>query len=103
MTNEKQVRRQFTKEFKVEAVELMMRTDKSAADIARDLGIRPELLYLCKSEYSIKIYNSFVGSGKRLESDDQARLRQLEKENRELQEERDILKKALGIFSKKTR
>jgi transposase len=103
MTNEKQVRRQFTKEFKIEAVELMMRTDKSAADIARDLGIRPELLYRWKSEYSINNDNSFVGSGKRLESDDQVRLRQLEKENRELQEERDILKKALGIFSKKTR
>jgi transposase-like protein len=66
-------------------------------------GVRPELLYRWKSEYSINNDNSFVGSGKRLESDDQVRLRQLEKENRELQEERDILKKALGIFSKKTR
>lgn len=46
---EKRQRIRFTKEFKTEAVELALRSNKPMAEIAGDLGIRPELLYRWKS------------------------------------------------------
>ena len=45
---EKQTRRRFSKEFKIDAVELALRSDKSIVEIAEELGIRPELLYRWK-------------------------------------------------------
>lgn len=96
---EKEQRRRFTKEFKTEAVELAERSDKKTVTIARDLGIRPELLYRWKSEYMLNQYQAFPGSG-HLCDPEEDKLRQIERELRSVQEERDILKKALAIFSK---
>jgi transposase len=101
MTVEKGSRRQFTKEFKIEAVELLLHSDKSAVEIAANLGIQSELLYRWKSEYLNQKGKAFVGSGRVNESTEQARLRQLEKEYRELQEERDILKKPWPFSQRK--
>lgn len=44
-------RRTFRKEFKIDAVELLLKKGKPATEIARDLGIRVELLYRWKREY----------------------------------------------------
>lgn len=51
MIEEKKLRRQFTQEFKAEVVELPLNGDKTAVDVARNLGIRVELLYRRKNEY----------------------------------------------------
>lgn len=102
MMTEKRQRRRFTKEFKTEAVELALRSSKPMVEIAGDLGIRPELLYRWKSEYKANKENAFPGSG-HLSDPEEEKIRRLERENISLQEERDILKKALAIFSKTPR
>lgn len=95
-------RRQFTKEFKAEAVELALRSNKAMIEIAGDLGIRPELLYRWKSEYKANKEQAFPGSG-HLHDPEEEQVRRLERELISTQEERDILKKALAIFSKAPR
>lgn len=102
MKIERVIRRQYTKAFKVEAVELLLRSDKTAMAIAGDLGIRVELLYRWKGEYLNDKKNSFPGTG-HLQDPEEERIRILERELRSTQEERDILKKALAIFSKAPR
>ena len=51
MMEEKRTRRQFAQEFKAEFVELPLNGDKTAVDVARNLGTRVELLYRRKNEY----------------------------------------------------
>jgi transposase len=80
----------------VETVELMLRSEKPATEIARDLGIRPELLYRWKSEYQTKKEISFPGTG-HLKDPEEERLRKLERELRSVTEERDILKKQKSV------
>ena len=99
---ERKSRRQYTREFKVEVVELALRSDKTAIGVARDLGIRADLLYRWKSEYLKDRAHSFSGTG-HLQDPEEERIRRLERELRSVQEERDILKKALAIFSKTPR
>ena len=92
-------RRQYTKEFKIETVEFLLRGDKTAMEVARDLGIRAELLYRWKREYLNDNNHSFPGTG-HLQDPEEERLRKLESELRSVTEERDILKKVVAIFSK---
>ncbi len=101
MINNRQ-RRRFTKEFKTEAVELALRSEKSMIEIAGGLGIRPELLYRWKSDYKASKEHAFPGSG-HLHDPEEEQVRRLERELISTQEERDILKKALAIFSKAPR
>lgn len=98
MTKERRV---FTKEFKEQAVILTESSDKSVAAIAKDLGIRENNLWRWKKELREVGDRSFPGQGNRQPGTD------LEEENRRLKEElllaqmeRDILKKAVAIFSK---
>lgn len=102
MMEAKRSRRQFTREFKVEAVELLLRGDKTGVEVARNLGIRVELLYRWKNEYISSAEDSFPGTGHLTEPEDE-RIRKLERELAGVKEERDILKKALAIFSKTPR
>ena len=92
-------RRRFTKEFKTEAVELAQRSDKKMVTIAQGLGIRPELLYRWKSEYMLDKDQAFPGTG-HLRNSTEEQVRYLERELISIQEENNILKKALAIFSR---
>ena len=92
-------RKQYSREFKLEAVGLVLRGDASATDIARDLGIGVNLLYRWKSDYLADRENSFPGTG-HLQDPEDERVRTLERELRSVREERDILKKVVSIFSK---
>ena len=92
-------RRQYSKEFKVDAVELMMRSNKSIIETAASLGIRPDLLRRWKKEYSANKAAPFPGSG-HLKDPEEDRYRKLERELRIVTEEREILKKALAVFSR---
>ena len=87
-------RRQFTKEFKEQAVQMLL-DGHSAASIVERLGLSgTNLLYRWRRE--------LIGqSGKTAEVLDD-RVRQLETELKRVQQERDILKKALSIFSQRT-
>ena len=97
----KEVRKRFSKEFKINAVELLMKTDKTIAETAISLGVRPELLYRWKANYLSNQTSAFPGSG-HLKDPEEERLRKLERELRTVTEERDILKKALAVFSRTT-
>ena len=91
-------RRIFDKEFKLISVELSnKRTDLSA--LAKELDIPAAMLYRWRREFSTKQNVSFPGNGKVILSETEQELARLRKELRETQLERDILKKAVGIFS----
>jgi len=91
-------RRTYTAEFKREAVALSDSTDKTVAQIARELGIRVKLLYRWRSERAELAKEAYPGHGKRpaLEAENA----QLRREVSRLEQEREILKKALSIFSR---
>ena len=95
-----ETRRTYTKEFKKSAVELLFSNKKTAVEISRDLGIRTELLYRWKSEYLTNRIKAFPRSGHQSLSEAEIEMKHLRREKRELEEEREILKKALAIFSK---
>ena len=97
----KEKRRTYTAEFKREAVRLLETSGKSGAQIERDLGIGAGCLSRWKRKLSEDGEHAFPGHG-RLTSE-QERIRQLERENEILRQERDILKKAVAIFSHPSR
>ena len=90
-------RRTYSPEFKRETLRLLETSQKSAAQLERELGIRPTCLSRWRQEQARATGQPFPGHG-RLTSE-QERLRQLERENEILRQERDILKKAVAIFS----
>ncbi len=95
----KRERRSFDKEFKMMAVNLCL-TGKPSKEVAEELGVRTELIRRWKREYEETKEGSFSGHGNANLTDVQRENLQLKKELREAQLERDILKKAVGIFSK---
>jgi transposase len=92
-----EARRQYTEEFKEGALRLIEQEDKTISQIARDLGIRRDMLQRWKREAEQQGLQAFPGHGNPRDEE----LARLKKENAELKEERDILKKALAIFSKR--
>jgi transposase len=92
------IQRTFTQEFKREAVQLAQSSHKSLAQIARDLGIAESTLHRWCHQFSENGEQAFPGSGHQLPQEEE--IRRLQRENELLRQERDILKKALGIFSR---
>jgi transposase len=91
-------RRQYTKEFKKEAVELVTRQDYTVSQAAHSLGINGNMLARWRREYGAREQNAFPGTGHQPgEADELTRLRE---ENRRLNLEREILKKAAAFFAK---
>jgi len=90
--------RTYTREFKQEVVQLVRSSDKSQAQIARDLGIADSTLHHWCKLFSEQGEQAFPGSGHQTPQEEE--LRQLRRENDLLRQERDILKKAIGIFSR---
>jgi transposase len=91
-------RRTYTREFKLEAVRLWESSDESMTQIERDLGIGKGNLWRWKREFAAGGEDAFPGRGR--VTPEQERVRQLERENEILRQERDILKKAIAIFSR---
>ena len=94
-------RRHYDKEFKREAVRLVVEGKRRATEVARDLGIGISLLHRWKRQLEKNHEGAFPGKGK-LSAEEEA-TRRLEKELEEVREERDILKKALAVFSRRGR
>jgi len=92
--------RTYTGEFKLEALELLRSSGKSAAQIERELGISQGMLLKWRDRYQVK-----KGNGEaKLELSDleaaQAEVRRLRRALAIAEQERDILKKAVSIFSR---
>lgn len=95
--------RTYTKEFKLEALELLRSSEKSAGQIERELGITPGLLMKWRARYQALRKNGQEAS---LEPSDleaaRAEIRRLKRELAVAEEEREILKKAVNIFSRRS-
>lgn len=89
-------RRRFDKQFKIDAVNLLESSGKTTTAVAADLGIPRDALSRWRSEVTVNNERAFPGHGNPRDKE-MARLRN---ENADLKMERDILKKALAIFSK---
>ena len=94
-------RKRYDRAFKVEAVRLVREEGRSVASVARDLGIGENLLHRWKRQYIQGGDGVFVGSGN--EMPEQAELRRLRRQLADVTEERDILKKAIAVFSDRRR
>jgi transposase len=91
----------FSEEFKRDAVQLVIEKGVPVGKVARDLDIHPNLLHQWRRRFLAEGSDAFVGKGHF--KPQEAELKRLQRELEEVKEERDILKKALGIFSKRSR
>jgi transposase len=93
--------RKYPEEFKMEALRLLATSEKSAAELERELGITEGMLLKWRERYQIR---SSAEGQTSLEPSDLAaakrEIKRLERELREVAEEREILKKAMRIFSR---
>ena len=96
MAGEKGKKKQFDREFKISAVKMVTEGGHKATEVARSLGIDANRVYLWKKQFSNSGDKAFVGKGHLGE------MAALRRQLREVEMERDILKKAVGIFSKTT-
>jgi len=96
-------RRKYSKEFKLEAIRLYEDGERPISEVERELGITQGLLWKWKAELEKqpKKEEAFPGNGRL--TDTEARIRQLERENALLKEDKEILKKVLTMYSKDDR
>jgi transposase len=93
--------RKYAEEFKLEALELLKRGDKSASEIERELGITPGLLVKWRARYQVMRGEQTARLAPSDMEGAKAEIRRLQRELSAAEEEREILKKALNIFSRK--
>jgi transposase len=87
-------KKQYSETFKREAIRLQATSGKTVAQIEQELGLSHGLLRYWKKRFQV----SETGDGLELK----AELRRTKRELEIVQQERDILKKTVGIFSKDT-
>lgn len=90
--------RRYDRQFKEEAVLLVTEGGRSVSDVAQSLGIRENLLRDWRQKYKGNLSEN-VQSKEGLTSSE-AEIKKLKRENANLREDKEILKKALAIFSK---
>ena len=93
-------RRKFDKAFKCQAVELWLKSNKAATEVAAELGIHAQRLSAWRKRFAPPPPGGEGGGGakrraEQLEADNAS----LRRENEYLRQQRDILKKTLGILS----
>ena len=96
MVGENGKKKRFDKEFKVSAVKMVTEEGQKASEVARSLGIHANMLYSWKRKYAESGDKAFVGKGHLTE------MAALRRKLRNAEMELEILKKAVGIFSKPT-
>jgi len=92
-------RRIFTREYKLEVIKRSY-DDIKISDLSRELGIGQSLIHRWRQQFASDEKTSFPGRGVEQLSDQESELARLRKQVANLENERDILKKAVGIFSK---
>ena len=95
-----QQRRKYDSEFKRNAVKLVEEPGRTVAEIAENLGISPDALYRWRRQIREKGALAFPGNGREILAEPQKRIRELEKKLKDAEMERDILKKAMAIFTR---
>lgn len=98
-----ELRRRFTKEYKIEAVRLATVGDKSLAQVARELGVRPDVLREWKHQFEAAGSPAEAFPGKGRVAGEEEELQRLRREVEQLKQERDFLKKAAAYFAKEQR
>lgn len=93
------IRKTYTREFKLEALQLVKTSGKSISQIERDLGLSQGTLFHWRRELTRQPMEAFPGHGRLSAMDEH--VRQLERENNILRQERDILKKAIAVLTPK--
>jgi transposase len=95
------IRKSYTREFKIEALHLADTSGKTKAQVERDLGLSQGLLFHWRRELSRQGIEAFPGHGRLSATDEH--LRQLERENNVLRQERDTrsVKKAIAVLTPK--
>lgn len=91
----------YTLEFKQEAVRLVSQDHVTVAQGARDLGLNYNMLARWKRELQANGERAFPGKGNAKGNAQEQEMDRLRRENEVLRQERDILKKAVGIFSQR--
>ena len=97
-----QKRRRYDAEFKRNAIALSEEPGRSISEVEQSLGISPGLIYKWKNQFDAKGTLAFPGNGIEALTPDQKKIRELEKKLRDAEIDREILKKAVAIFSKNT-
>lgn len=94
----KRARRSFDRQFKIEAVRQVLEGDRPMSEVARELGIGAGLLGRWKEQLLAEQEEAFPGKGRLKGSDEE--VRRLERENRQLRQELEFLKKTAAYFAK---
>ena len=92
-------RKSYSRDYKLSLVEICKSKDNVEA-VSREYGISGNTLHRWMKEFATYSVGSFPGRGRPKLTDEDAKLRALQKELREVTMERDILKKAVHIFSR---
>ena len=95
----KKTRKSYTKQYKLDVIQQSYQRE-NISELASELGLKPELIYKWRAAYGAGSANSFPGKGVESLTPQQEELRRLKNELAETRMERDILKKAIGIFGK---
>jgi transposase len=95
-----QQRRKYDSDFKRNAVLLSEEPGRKIVGVAENLGISKDLLYRWRREHQAREGLAFPGHGREALSPPEQKIRELEKKLKDVEMERDILKKAMAIFSR---
>ena len=93
-------RKRYTKAEKLDIVKQSLEDHETIEQIAKRFEVSTQSIYLWRSEYLKDKDAAFPGNGNKKMTDSERRIHELEKQLKEARLERDILKKAVGIFSK---
>ena len=99
--NARRTRRNYTKEFKADAVGLVVEQDYSSAEVGRRLGVSENNVNRWVRQYRDK--NDSVSEDGLTREQLEAELKRLRKENKRLEMEREILKKAAAFFANESK
>ena len=91
-------RKKYNRQYKLDAVNLVINGNRSVSEVARDLGIDSNTIYRWKRELTEEGTEAFPGKGRLGPQEEE--LRRLRRELEQAKEDREILKKALAYFSK---
>lgn len=93
-------RKKYSKEFKLDAISLVLEQGYTQMDAARSLSINANILRRWIKEHQVENNQAFRGNGKL--TAEQLEIRRLRADNKRLKMEKDILKKATVFFAKET-
>jgi transposase len=94
-------RKTYSKEFKLDAIALVVDQKYSRTEAARNLGLSPQILGRWLKEAEDDNGQAFRGNGTL--TPEQAEIRRLKEQVKRLEMEREILKKATVFFAKETK